>query len=135
MRDSSDIDESDPGERRVSVLALLGGAVLGGIAATALLVALLVVSPASFVSLLPDWLVEDGSSGNTAWIIAGCCAAAAGALAMRRGRAQGLRVAAVTALLLVAAAYGTQALRTEREPTPENTCVAYSGGRQTCPGG
>jgi hypothetical protein len=137
MRDSSDIeDEAEPVERRAGGLAVLGGAVLGGIAAAVVLVALLVLSPASFVSLLPDWFVEDGSSRAAAWIVAGLSASAAGALALRRGRAGRFRVVAVTVLLLVAAAYGTHALRTASEPPPrESTCVAYSGGRHTCPGG
>ena len=123
-------------ERRHGGLALLGGAVLGGAAALAALAVLLVVSPAAFVSLLPDWF---GSARGAAWLLAALSVVAAGALALIRGRGQGLRVVAITVLLLVTAAYGAHAFRgaasDDSPPTPENTCVAFSGGSQTCPGG
>ncbi len=132
-----DMRDSDETERRFGGLALLGGAVLGGAAALAALAALLVVSPASFVSLLPDWF---GSAQSAAWLLAALSGVAAGALALIRGRGQSLRVVAITILLLVTAAYGAHAFQggaapDGSPPTPANTCVAYSGGRHTCPGG
>jgi hypothetical protein len=132
--------EGSPGERRFSSLAVLGGAVLVGFAALTVLVALLVVSPASFVSLLPGWFTEDGSGRTVAWLIAGLSAAAAAVLAVRRDPAQRLRGVMITVLVVVAGGFGMLALKSgpTREgpaPTPENTCVAYSGGRHTCPGG
>jgi hypothetical protein len=112
-------------------LIILGG----GLAAVVVLLVLLVVSPASFVSLLPGWFAE---GSTTAWLVAGLSAAAAAILAIPPGRGGGLRGATITVLLLVAAGSGIYALKsgtTDEPPTPENTCVAYSGGRQTCPGG
>lgn len=118
--------------RRFGGLPILGGALL---AAVAVLIVLLVLSPASFVSLLPGWFAEGGS---TAWIVAGLSAVAAAVLAIAPGRGRGLRGLAITFLLLVAAGAGIHALTNgplQEPPAPENTCVAYSGGRHTCPGG
>jgi hypothetical protein len=134
----STAEKSD--ERRISGVALFGAVVLGAFAALVALGALLVASPASFVSLLPESFAEDESHGTTAWIVAGLCAAAAFALTLRRGRSSRFRAAVVTVLLLVTAGYAIHALagRSARDghaPAPENTCVAFSGGRQTCPGG
>ncbi|WP_127503390.1 hypothetical protein [Actinoplanes solisilvae] len=121
-----------------SGLALFAGVVLGGFAALLALGALLLASPASFVSLLPDSFADDESGRALAWIVAGLCAAAAAALTLRRGRSSRFRAGLVTVLLLLVAGYGIQALadlKARTDPTPENTCVAYSGGHQTCPGG
>jgi hypothetical protein len=123
---------TDPaGRTRSGGLVILGG----GLAAVVVLLVLLVVSPASFVSLLPGWFAE---GSTTAWLVAGLSALAAAILAIPPGRGDGLRGATITVLLLVAAGSGIYALKsgtTDEPPAPENTCVAYSGGRQTCPGG
>jgi hypothetical protein len=46
----------------------------------------------------------------------------------------------IAVLVMVAAVAGLAALvgdpaRRDSPPAPENACVAYSGGRHTCPGG
>lgn len=124
------------GAGRVSGPAVFAGVVLGGFTGLAVLAALLVVSPASFVSLLPDWFAEDGSGGIGAWVVAGLSAAGAAVLTVRR-RVRPLRGIVVAVLVLVAAGAVAHALGTSSrdKPAPENTCVAYSGGRHTCRGG
>jgi hypothetical protein len=120
----------DEDRRRYGGLAILLAAVLAALAA-----AVLVVSPASFVGLLPGWFTEGAS---TAWIVAGFSAATAAVLAIPRGRGRGLRGVLITFLLVIALGAGVQAVKAgaaEEQPAPENTCVAYSGGRHTCPGG
>lgn len=118
-------------ERPAGGPVLVSGTLL---AVVAVLGALLVVSPASFVSILPGWL---GAGGSASWAVAGAGAAAAAILAVPRGRGQGLRAATITVLLIIAGLSVVHALKTGAgdPPAPENTCVAYSGGSQTCPGG
>ena len=116
-------------------MSVLGGAVLGGFAAAVVLAVLLAVSPASFVSLLPDWFADDGLSRATAWLVTALCAVAAAALALLHGRGRRLRAALITLLLLAAAGFGLHGLTGDPAPPPDHTCVAYSGGHHTCPGG
>ncbi|XVU23917.1 hypothetical protein ACQPZJ_42885 [Actinoplanes sp. CA-054009] len=134
----NDVDD----ERVGGSLAVLGGALLGAFLAVIVLGALFVVSPASFVSLLPDWLVDGGSHRDYGWVLVGIGVVAALVLAFRdRGsRAQVTRGAVIVVVVLLGAglgilAYKHRALPEKPEPAPVNTCVAYSGGRQTCPGG
>ncbi|MFC7531644.1 hypothetical protein [Actinoplanes sp. GCM10030250] len=115
-------------------------ALLGAFAATIGAAVLLVVSPAVFISLLPDWFTDDGAHRATASVVAGLGAGAAAFVAAWRGGSPRLRGALITVILLVAAGYGMHALKRQpaedsSPPTPENTCVAYSGGHHTCPGG
>lgn len=121
----------DNDRRHAGGLALLGGALLLVLAG----VAVLIVSPASFVSLLPGRFAE---GGITAWVVAGFSAGAAAVLAIPRGRGRGLRGVVITLLVVVAVVSGIHAIKNgpaAKSPAPENTCVAYSGGRHTCPGG
>ena len=117
-------------ERRVSALVLVSGTLLAVVVVLGAL--LVVVSPASFVSLVPGRL-----GGSASWVIAGAGALAAAILAAPRGRGQGLRATMITVLLIIAGLSAVHALKTAAEdpPAEENTCVAYSGGSQTCPGG
>ncbi|WP_433794776.1 hypothetical protein [Actinoplanes sp. CA-252034] len=127
-----------PGERRSGRGVVAGGTVLLGFAALAVLIALLVVSPAAFVSLLPEWLTKDHPAGTVAWLVAGLSAGLAAVVAVRRGPVQWFRGAVITVLVTVAALCAIYALTSDsarRDPAPESTCVAYSGGRHTCPGG
>jgi hypothetical protein len=124
-----------PGERRTSGLTLLAGAVLGGFGAVAGLSLLLFVSPAAFVSALPGLFSDGGQTSE--WVVAGLSAAAA-AILIVGGRFSGFRSVVITVLLVTAAGFAVHAFKsgsTQDTPGPENTCVAYSGGRQTCPGG
>ncbi|WP_143133767.1 hypothetical protein [Actinoplanes philippinensis] len=124
--------------RRPGVGAVFGGVVLLGFGALAVLVLVLLVSPASFVSLMPGWLAKDGSTSSAVWLVAGLSAALAVVVAVRRGPVRWLRGTVITVLVTGALLCGVYAFATGpagRSPVPENTCVAYSGGRHTCPGG
>lgn len=128
------VDERGGGKK--GGLGLFGSAVLGGFVVAVALVVLLLVSPAAFVSLMPGWVATEESNRNTELVLAGLCAAAAGAMALLlRGRAPVVRGVFITLLLVVASVFGLHATTSERTPVPENTCVAYSGGSHTCPGG
>ncbi|GIE99567.1 hypothetical protein [Paractinoplanes rishiriensis] len=119
-----------------SGVTVLGTALLGGCAALVALAVLLVVSPASFVSLMPDWVVADRSDQVTAWVIVATCVLAAVLLGLARGRAPRLRGVAITVLLLAAAGSASNALASRAsEQIPEPACVERSGGPATCPGG
>ncbi|MEU4620339.1 hypothetical protein AB0G04_10230 [Actinoplanes sp. NPDC023801] len=125
-------------ESRSGRTTALAAVVLLGLAALALLAVLLVVSPAAFVSLLPGWFSGDGSAQAAAWLVAGLSAALAAIVGARREVAGPLRGAVIALLITVAGVGAVYAFSTElerRNPVPENTCVAYSGGRHTCPGG
>jgi hypothetical protein len=127
-------------KRRLSGTTVAAGTVLIGFAALAVLVLLLLVSPAAFVSLMPGRLTSDGSDRTAAWLIAGLGAGVAAVLAALRGRAPRLRGVVITGLVVVAVVSGLYAFTTDparngSDPKPVSTCVAYSGGRHTCPGG
>ncbi|MEU8663932.1 hypothetical protein [Actinoplanes philippinensis] len=124
--------------RRLGDGAAFGGVVLLGFGALAVLVVLLVVSPAAFVSLMPGWLAKDGFTPSAVWLVAGLSAVLAAVVAVRRGPVRWLRGTVITVLVTGALLCGVYAFATgaaSRSPVPENTCVAYSGGRHTCPGG
>ncbi|KUL32745.1 hypothetical protein ADL15_19755 [Actinoplanes awajinensis subsp. mycoplanecinus] len=121
-------------------LTVLTVVVIGLALAAVALVVLLVVSPASGVSLVPGWLTAAGAS--TTVITGGLVAAVLAGLAVinsRRGRRSGLLVLLAVATVLVTAAThritDDHGDRGDREPATENTCVVYSGGSQSCPGG
>ncbi|MFI5491510.1 hypothetical protein [Actinoplanes sp. NPDC051859] len=125
--------ERDRGSDLAIAAVLCGGIAVVG-AATVLL-----VSPALLVGLLPDGFGDIEPDRMMAGFVGvfSTLAIIVLVLAARRGPVSGLRVALVAALAIVSIGCGLRAFvpDEEAEPIPENTCVAYSGGRHTCPGG
>lgn len=112
------------------------GLILFGYVAVAALAVLLVMSPAAFVSLMPGWLGTDDSESITAGLVAALCIVLAGLLAVNSRPIQPLRALTIGCLVMGAVVLGLYATKlATTTPIPENTCVAYSGGSHTCPGG
>jgi hypothetical protein len=130
---------------RVSGPAVVLGVLIGLALGVVALIGLLVVSPASFVSLVPEWFTGEGHSNVVVGIALFLVAAGLVALVLKRGHGVTATKIVLGFAVLILAIRGLGYLARHsieddsspaRNPRPDNTCVAYSdGGRQTCPGG
>ncbi|BCY13801.1 hypothetical protein [Actinoplanes sp. L3-i22] len=118
---------------RVSGPAVALGVLVGLVLGVVALVGLLVLSPASFVSLVPDWFTSGGHSGSVTWTALFLVVAGLVYLVVRRGQGRTLAKAVLLVAVVILALRGLVALAEQRnEPKPDRGCVVFVGGSEGC---